>query len=420
MGEKLASFIDFSTRKSEKGFPYQYTPLEEDRKWQEEARGLASSLGQTIEDIACRAISKKPDVIIKDFVRNRSRVCLDSIVRPLASKVRSAPIDGHRTISRADVIPFYMEAFEERADELKTLASVADEIQGTDLSAKLKALKEEYHPEAENRAAKAKISYLIDGIAIITRLTLDGIGEDLPRMFGDFLPDVKFRDRNNWNTDVTQFDGIFLPKGPKPIMELDGSLEREIYLLDVAVPDHPDYPPETPPVLNVPGLLEIKTLFRPRWTAGKLSTNIPPHELREITQRLGDAYTFSEIAIVPQAIIFLRLRSLAPNVINIFHPNLSFYAPWRDAVIDQFQKTNDFFETDKVRLANFMFFLDSHARMLLNREEERLANNGHVDFDSKAAKQARIPLKGVERLSKAKRKRLKREKDELLQTDRKV
>ncbi len=370
-------FTDFSLPRKDQSFLIRYSTPYENVGDHMEARSMASTFGQIIETVAAGIITEP----IKLGERRRSKLKsdLNSITKPLTDQVKSVHVTDGKTLSRAQVLPFYTNIFETHCKEIDRLTSEMDKVHGINLSEKLAELRQPPAPEMDQLTFRTRMNYFIDGLIILSKLTLDGIGENL-KPFGNLVPDIKLREKDNGNSQVTQFDGLFLSKKIE-VPYLESPSEREEFIRSLAVKS-PEYPYNTPPVLEVPAFLEIKSHFRPRWSIGNLSQHIPPYYMRQIMQHIGKAFTEADLAIAPRSIIYLRLRSLAPNSIAIEYTGLEFYRRWREAIESRFITEHengipDYFH-GKIReqLGTFLGFLVNHEAKLEAELEGRTNKRG--------------------------------------------
>lgn len=375
--------INFALEKTSRNFSNQYTSPASEIAGQIEARSDTGAYGQIIEDVALSVIARPEKLSI--YHRQRLSEDLQSIIVPLYQAVRSISVPEGKTLSRESVIPLYTKIFDTKRKEIDELIEIVDFIflySTTRLHSKFGEIEEAALTQSE-KTINTRKCYFLDTLLILSKLTLNGIGEKLD-IFGNVIRDIPIREPNNGKVQVTQLDGVFLPKGLR-IPMLPTGISREEFIRDLARKDG-HLPQEAPQILKIPALLEVKSLFRPRWTIDNLSS-IPPYQMREVMQRLGEAYAFGKLAIVPQAIIYLRLRSLANNSIDIFYPNISFYRKWRDAIGERMmeiarENVKDYAHiTAEKNLAGFFQFLERQCQI---SEETYLDRETSPDLPEKA------------------------------------
>lgn len=225
----------------------------------------------------------------------------------------------------------------------------------------------------------SKIKYFLDTLIIISKLNLYGIGEDFKHL-GRLIPDVHLRNSENFNKESTQLDGVFVPPGIL-VPDISDSQARENFIRSLANKD-PNYPIGAPPILRIPAFLEIKAQFRPRQTAGNLTQHIPPYQVTQMTDRLATALIDANIAVMPRAIVFLRLRSLGPFYVNTLYLNSGFYWTWEDHLSKKLEATRD----PDDNLPMMIAYLATCREEANTRELERLAKTSPI-FDEKTAEQ---------------------------------
>lgn len=387
---------DFTIPPSDHRFPMRYESPREEAHEQMEARNVATAMGQIMERVATRVMLSPVD-LDRDQKAEITQA-LKSLIGPLHQNVsleKSRFEAKGKTLSRESVIPFCLDALERQKRWLNCLTRQTDQIFDTNLTLRLKRIVDEYQEDKENMFTKTKICYLIDGAIVAGKLMLGGIGEDL-KSLGEFVPDIALREVDNGNLQTTQLDGLFLKRdGRRKPGELKYQTDREDYVRGTAVAD-PNYSDSNPPTLIVPGLLEIKTLFRPRWTVGNLSRKITDYHMRFMMQGIGEAYLRAGIAILPQNIVFIRLRSLDRFSITIQPTDLNFYRNWLIAISNRFSSIEPDNEAMQQALGPFMMLLQSHTNRLTKVNEKRLS--GKIKpFKTRHASQERMKLK-VERV----------------------
>ena len=407
--------INFGLRKNGKEFVYQYVSPSESSQEQAEARSVATTLGQEMEVVAAKAIATPYDIIQnqRELITESLHLIADPI-RSQSKMVYERYKSIRKTFPRSEVIPFYKQVFETQGRPLYELALSMDRIHETHFIDRLETISSEHREFPDNVFTQTKICYLIDGLIIAARLTRDGVGEDL-RIFGNLIPDIKIRSAANGNQQITQFDGLFLPKRYDKPQDGTSASEREQLIRGFAQHDH-RYPDYTPPILQIPGVLEIKTLFRPRWEVGTLSRKITDYHLRTLTQQLGSVFSEGGIAIMPQNIIFLRLRSLGPHSIIIQPMNLEFYHRWMDSMVENFGSIPSIQDAAKEAAGKFMIFMENHISILQKDLDEKYKHNGNYTAGSGPATQKNLEIDypPVQTEEKPKRRRLKKKRDTTL------
>ena len=313
-------------------FTNQYSTPKESSNFQQKTRSFASTRGLEIETVATERIAYPQPIESEDleYISNE----LNNISNFLRPRLVSIRVEDGKTLSHTAVLPFYLETQVNYHAVIENLAKRLDRIHGLSLFEVFEKITEPSTDDEEQEIRNTQIKYYIDSLLIISRITRDGIGEDLG-MFGKLLPDIQIRDPNSKNNaEVTQLDGIFIPKGityPNNTSVLD----REMFVRSYAKKD-PNFAESVPPILRFP-ILEIKTNFRPRWTFASLSRQIPPYVMREVTTRVGRSTVYAELALAPTAIIVARLRSLGPNYIYHFYPDKDFYGKWQRDVWEKLE-----------------------------------------------------------------------------------
>ncbi len=291
------------------------------------SRTFSSVLGQITEAAAVAEMRQRTELdpdIYQDFEHNYNK-----IFTTLLSNVRTVVMPEGKTLAHRAVLPHYLEVFDTQSDEIAKLTEYVDYVYNRSQRSVLEHITQPASTDIGNEIKKWERKYFLDTLLILSRLALKGVGENFNN-FGQLMADVPLRDTEN--VEVTQLDAVFVSKKVK-FSGSETAEEREQLFRSIARKCTSSYDhPFIPPIANKFVLLEAKTLYRARWSIGNLPQEIPPFLMQEITERIGKACVNAHIGLVPRAIIYLRMRSLAPNTIHIIYPDRFFYSKWQDAV----------------------------------------------------------------------------------------
>jgi hypothetical protein len=382
------TYVDFSPEAPLVPFATPYASPSESKYEHEMARTYAGTIGKKIEAVAASVISKQPKLTKQS--REVSESELNTLTTELSARVRSTkPIEG-KTLAHSAILPHYIDVLSRRPNALQRLAELVDEIHEIPFfTEELAKITKHDLTSEEWTDSKVKARYFMDGLIIAAKLTLTGIGYDLG-IFGKFIPDVHLREPDNGNSPIAQFDGIFLPPKTR-VPKLENTLDKERFIKSLGGKQGLAEGFFDPCILRVPAVLEIKTLFRPRHLINHLSSRIPPYQFRETLQKLGLSLAYSGIAVAPERVVFLRLRSLGPNLINIAYLNTAFYEGWLNDIAKRYETAIapgfGYDETRFTFLSNFMAYLGINLEWLRKRDYGRECaralereNNSESDF----------------------------------------
>ena len=366
----------FGTKGGDRVFRGAYVTPPEFSLDQQVTRTYTGVLGQIIEDAATRAIMNP--VVISEEKRDKFKGHLDDVVNYLRPKILAITMPDDKTLSHSAVLPYYIETFRHKSESIDFLSYNIDSHLGL-------YMQQMYDDLLANKSEdnqfvnSSKIKYFLDTLIIISKLNLYGIGEDF-KHFGQLVPDVHLRNGENLNKESTQLDGVFIPPGIT-VPNISDPGARESFIRSLANKDV-NYPIGAPPILRIPAFLEVKAQFRPRQTARNLTQHIPPYQVTQMTDRLATALIDANIAVMPRAIVFLRLRSLGPFYVNTLYLNSGFYWTWEEHLLKKFEAARDPDENLPMLIA----YLATCREEVNSKELERLAKASPT-FDEKTAEQ---------------------------------
>ncbi len=347
------------------------------------SRTFASTLGRVTEFAAITEMQKR--TVLDSDLRQDLEQSLKTILTDLVPKVKNAAAVETKTLAHRTVLPFYLQVFDNHFEDIQKLVAYADYAYGQSQQEVLESVNHPAGSTQGNRIKDFERKYLLDSLIISGKLILHGIGETLNN-FGQLLPDIKLRNPDDRNIEVTQLDGTFVPSCLR-ITGNESPEEREKLFRRLGH-KYKDLHPLVPPIASKFGLVEVKTLFRTRLSVGNLPRKLPPFLIQEVVERMGKACVDAHIALKPQIIIYVRLRSLAPNAIHIIYPNREFYNEWLTAIDKRLtvlgEPCDDNGKTQQWRLLTMYHFLasvvndyDKKDKAKQIKKHKVLNSNGH-------------------------------------------